>query len=575
MQEYVKKGITDLTAMRKHYNGIPYRDLNTSDYDYFNASPEMIPTEEGQHWDSRNPHTGQILKSENHPTFDLAVKGENEAGYVIRRGIDSNLYSLPKNINYVEENIFASGGDSNTEKTSDNEYYYDYIEPSITKAFDSTEDYNRYYGDLFGRNITKKAGRLARKTGKIAYDIGQFIPKLGTVLDLGEMVYGDELSKQTAAFSNAGSPISALTKLDKYKSVSNFGAVWGTLLQAPDFMLDLYTLYEDIKKPLSQYANGGRILDGKTEDNQTLSNHPVEVRQGVQNGTIKPIQKEDGSYAYIRTEQPLEDLTQPIAEWTVAGDLFDIGRVVEATTKGDLKQAGMLAGLVLVPNALEKVVKGAKRLISNSSKKVSNNVSDIPLLESPKSPIYISHGTTIEDLQKNLNAFGAVQPNPSLQIISSDNIQLPWTGDIEFIGKPHLLDNSFLYNGDGMTSTVTSILKDGKSSVEEISRRMYHQDLNGLGINNEISREAMISLRNKDKDMLMEAKTQIPIEIPTSYGHIVMPKHLDTPEVRAIIDPLGIPVTVYTNNRKDVIKDILKENPNLTFIKKNGGKLLK
>lgn len=272
MQEYVKNGITDLTSMRKHYNGIPYSDLNTSNYDYFNASPDMEPKKEGQHWDSRNSETGRILKREDHPTFDLAVKGENEAGYVIRRGIDGNLYSLPKNINYVEENIFASGGDSNTEKTSDNEYYYDYIEPSITKAFDSTEDYNRYYGDLFGRNITKKAGRLARKTGKIAYDIGQFIPKLGTVLDLGEMVYGDELSKQTAAFSTGGSPISALTKLDNHKSIRNFGGVWGTLLQAPDFILDLYTLYEDIKRPLSQYANGGRILDGKTEDNQTLDN---------------------------------------------------------------------------------------------------------------------------------------------------------------------------------------------------------------------------------------------------------------------------------------------------------------
>ena len=125
MQEYVKNGITDLASMRKHYNGIPYSDLNTSNYDYFNASPDMEPKKEGQHWDSRNSETGRILKREDHPTFDLAVKGENEAGYVIRRGIDGNLYSLPKNINYVEENIFASGGDSDNEnednQTLDNE----------------------------------------------------------------------------------------------------------------------------------------------------------------------------------------------------------------------------------------------------------------------------------------------------------------------------------------------------------------------------------------------------------------------------------------------------------------------
>ena len=117
MQEYVKEGITDLKTMRKHYNGIPYRDLNTSEYDYFNASPDMEPKKEGQHWDSRNPHTGRILKGENHTTFDLAIEGEKQAGYTIRRGIDGNLYSVPNNINYVEANSYSLGGDSEKNQT--------------------------------------------------------------------------------------------------------------------------------------------------------------------------------------------------------------------------------------------------------------------------------------------------------------------------------------------------------------------------------------------------------------------------------------------------------------------------
>lgn len=112
MNMYITNGISDLKEMKKHYNGIPYRDLNTSDYDYFNASPEMIPTEESQHWDSRNPHTGQILKSENHPTFNLAVEGEKNAGYKIVRGYNGELYSIPSTPdNYVEEvNNYSSGG---------------------------------------------------------------------------------------------------------------------------------------------------------------------------------------------------------------------------------------------------------------------------------------------------------------------------------------------------------------------------------------------------------------------------------------------------------------------------------
>lgn len=117
---YLKSGIKELSEMKKHYNGVPYRDFNTSDYDYFNASPEMIPTEEGQHWDSRNPHTGQILKSENHPTFDLAVEGEKNAGYKIVRGYDGNLYSIPNQPdNYVEKPNILDG--TETEQTTTSE----------------------------------------------------------------------------------------------------------------------------------------------------------------------------------------------------------------------------------------------------------------------------------------------------------------------------------------------------------------------------------------------------------------------------------------------------------------------
>ena len=112
---YTSQGITDLMSMKKHYNGIPYADFNTSEYDYFNASPDMEPKKEGEHWGSRNPYTGQILKREDHPTFDLAVEGENKAGYAIRRGIDGNLYSLPQQpYNYVEQNKFTNGGQKQT-----------------------------------------------------------------------------------------------------------------------------------------------------------------------------------------------------------------------------------------------------------------------------------------------------------------------------------------------------------------------------------------------------------------------------------------------------------------------------
>lgn len=109
---YVKSGITDLGEIRKSYNGIPYRDFNTSEYDYFNAYPDNAPTKEGEHWTSRNPYTGRLLKREDHPTFDLMIEGEKQAGYKIIRGYNGELYSIPNEpTNYVENyNSFDYGG---------------------------------------------------------------------------------------------------------------------------------------------------------------------------------------------------------------------------------------------------------------------------------------------------------------------------------------------------------------------------------------------------------------------------------------------------------------------------------
>ena len=108
---YVEKGVKSINEIRKDYNGIPYRDFHSSNYDYFGAHPSNAPTEEGGHWTSRNPKTGQLLKREDHPTFNLMVEGEKQANYDVVRGLDGNLYSTPKEpTNYVEENSLGDGG---------------------------------------------------------------------------------------------------------------------------------------------------------------------------------------------------------------------------------------------------------------------------------------------------------------------------------------------------------------------------------------------------------------------------------------------------------------------------------
>ena len=186
---YTDNGITSLAVMREDYNGAPYSSFNSSEYDYFNAHPSNAPTEKGGHWTSRNPKTGQLLKREDHPTFDLMIEGEKQAGYKIVRGLDGNLYSIPsESSNYVESyNSFKDGGEKEP-------LYYDNtpIEPVVVKAFDSNEDYNRYYGEQFGKRIAKKRDKVANSIMRaLEYTpfVGDGIDAANTIASINEGDY--------------------------------------------------------------------------------------------------------------------------------------------------------------------------------------------------------------------------------------------------------------------------------------------------------------------------------------------------------------------------------------------------
>ena len=88
--------------------GIPYKTLpNEDEYDYYNAYE--IP-EGNDHWNSRNPTTGRILKSDQHPTFiNKTVPNEYKAGYEFYTDPFGNLYSfgLEEEIPYLQRPLMA------------------------------------------------------------------------------------------------------------------------------------------------------------------------------------------------------------------------------------------------------------------------------------------------------------------------------------------------------------------------------------------------------------------------------------------------------------------------------------
>lgn len=88
--------------------GVPYKSLpNEDEYDYYNAY-EVPPGDE--HWASRNPTTGRILKSDQHPTFmSHTVPGEQNAGYQFYTDPLGNLYSFGSEdeIPYLERPLMS------------------------------------------------------------------------------------------------------------------------------------------------------------------------------------------------------------------------------------------------------------------------------------------------------------------------------------------------------------------------------------------------------------------------------------------------------------------------------------
>jgi hypothetical protein len=77
--------------------GVPYKSLNNSDYDYYNASIDNMPTKKGEHWTSRNPETGRILKGNNHPTLDVALNMEGILGNKVYKNVDGTYSSYEEN----------------------------------------------------------------------------------------------------------------------------------------------------------------------------------------------------------------------------------------------------------------------------------------------------------------------------------------------------------------------------------------------------------------------------------------------------------------------------------------------
>lgn len=181
IRQAVRNGITDINSIKNLYVesqqgiklGVPYKTFEAgSDYDYYNAAPENMPAKNSTHWTSRNPHTGQLLKSPNHPTYDMMIDGERGAGFKIEQ-IGDREYSFPIEHRFDgEENQTVEGslgyqhkfsGEedlsqiinsfSNTNTSPSEEYLKKMTESSIPLR-SNFEDASHYEQDFYNQKIS-------------------------------------------------------------------------------------------------------------------------------------------------------------------------------------------------------------------------------------------------------------------------------------------------------------------------------------------------------------------------------------------------------------------------------------
>lgn len=155
---------------------------------------------------------------------------------------------------------------------------------------------------------------------------------------------------------------------------------------------DLIKLYTD---------SGITSLNKIREDYNTFDDggntHPVEVQQGLQNGTIQAVKKEDGTYAYIRQEKPVEDLTQSISEY-ISGpaEIAEINALKEDIKAGNYGTAALMGGIALIPGNWRKALEfvedlGVKRQLKQKGlgRLIDFSDSKMPIKEGGESVVYI------------------------------------------------------------------------------------------------------------------------------------------------------------------------------------------
>ena len=232
------------------------------------------------------------------------------------------------------------------------------------------------------------------------------------------------------------------------------------------------------------------------------------------------------------------------------GDGIDAANTIASINEGDYSKAAVLAGLALLPNAIEKPLKGAKKIGRSITHAFSSDY--LPTILSDK--------------------FGRGVINPSMAVSPATKTFDNLYGDIVLVGDKTLLDDSFLFRGDGDTSAVGWFTDayDEVRDVHKVSSQMRAHDVNSPVP--QLTKERFLELEAHPE--YHEAKRNR-ITGLNEFKHALVPEEfMQNQEMLEYLNEMGIPYSSYSEgNKVQAINAFLEKHPELLF--KCGGKLNK
>lgn len=289
----------------------------------------------------------------------------------------------------------------------------DYLEPAVVKAFNSNEDYNRYYGEQFGKQIAKKRDEVANSIMRAL----EYTPFVGDGVDIANTIVSINKGDYSQAAVLAGLSLLPNTIESIGKVVTKpFKNLLGL-----NSRKTAKTATEKIKALLKRFPKG---MDSSSHFSASLKERLL--KEGVDHKLLTDDNLK--KMTYLRSQDILESVTPPKFAARESSSGINMYNLYN-TADGGVTQVGYINA---VPNPTEK--SGRIAMVENvtqGSRKPVKGVSEL------------GYNTVIKDLGASENGRVLLHPESTIPVLDKykdkdviGNYGVWYTNGSQTLGNP-------------------------------------------------------------------------------------------------------------------------------------------